>query len=183
MTRLINSEATFSWDQLCVVAHAVENEVARLKEMLVAHEYIPVRLSDQMMLASMLTAYSEACSLLDYVMPDNDKKKALELNVDPEDVARIQKLIDEHHHPELAKVDGGMVTQVWQDAEVTSTKCGDLLGRRSLHCLAIGIPNFKVDGLNWPKSSGDNSFIYTNERGKNILRDALLSAFLKSVQK
>jgi hypothetical protein len=37
------------------------------------------------------------------------------------------------HDPAAAKVEGGHVLQLWEDGEITMTKCGSLLGMRNLH--------------------------------------------------
>ena len=37
------------------------------------------------------------------------------------------------HDPEAAKKEGGHVLQLWEDGEITMTKCGSLLGMRNLH--------------------------------------------------
>lgn len=39
------------------------------------------------------------------------------------------------HDPELAKAECDHVYQFWDDGEVTSTKCGSLLGQRTLHMI------------------------------------------------
>lgn len=44
----------------------------------------------------------------------------------------ITSLITISHDVKLAEVEG-MVTQIWNDGEITSQKCGSLMWRRSLH--------------------------------------------------
>lgn len=53
------------------------------------------------------------------------------------------------HNPELAKK-SGMLIQIWQDGEITSQKCGELLHQRTLHCL---IPRINDLSKHVPKES------------------------------
>lgn len=77
------------------------------------------------------------------------------------------------HKPELAKVEGGHVYQVWNDGELTLTKAGSLLGSRTLHMIMPGNPD---NALSWhempvkhPNVSRKLGFAYvTREDGETI---------------
>ncbi len=54
------------------------------------------------------------------------------------------------HDPELAKKEGDHVYQFWDDGEITSTKCGSLLGQRTLHTIQLPVteaPCCKLAGV------------------------------------
>lgn len=89
----------------------------------------------------------------------------------------LKELIEEHNHPELAKL-SGHVYQVWGDGEITLTKSGDLLGHRGLHCIDKGlIPEWAADIL--PEASGSNTFIYTDETGALAVRERIWADYVK----
>ena len=100
----------------------------------------------------------------------------------------LAELIAKHSKDHLAEVDG-MVTQVWADGEVTSTKSGSLLGQRTLHSISQGFintstwndENVEVKGLDgeWPhwKQIGDKAkvgFIYTDSLGVAAMAELLV---------
>lgn len=61
----------------------------------------------------------------------------------PEILAELVKA----HNPELSKIDGKHVTQLWWDGEITSQKGGSLLNQRSLHSFESGFPFPEADIL------------------------------------
>lgn len=46
--------------------------------------------------------------------------------------------------PELRSIEGGHVYEIWEDGEVTLTKCGSLYGHRNLHMMKMGEPGVNV---------------------------------------
>ena len=70
--------------------------------------------------------------------------------------------VKEYHNPELAKIDGQHVTQLWWDGEITSQKGGSLFNQRNLHSFQPGF-NFPVDStLKW-KNFDKEEFPAKNE--------------------
>jgi hypothetical protein len=85
-----------------------------------------------------------------------------------------QEEIAKHHHPELAQIEGGNVYQVWEDGEVTLTKCGSLLGHRTLHTIEFGDKNKAISPLLFPEQrSNGHGFIYTDRIGVAAIRKLL----------
>jgi hypothetical protein len=87
----------------------------------------------------------------------------------------IKTIIDAHSNPELAK-QVGMVYQVWEDGEVTLTKSGELLGRRSLHMIRTGIDSLRVSPSLFPHQSkdGNHGFAYVTDKGAAAIREAII---------
>ena len=74
--------------------------------------------------------------------------------------------------PTLAQ-DPGMVTQVWQDGEVTCQKCGDLLWQRTLHCFESAVPGAAALGLKFPHAHGKNSYAFVTADDARRIRAAI----------
>ena len=88
----------------------------------------------------------------------------------------MKNKILQFHKPELAKQDG-MVYQVWEDGEVTLQKSGDLLWRRTLHCIRPGM--FEPLPIDYfPCQKNNHGYIFTDERG---MRD-MLKLFEENVE-
>ncbi len=76
-----------------------------------------------------------------------DKRDSLETQI-------FEELL-KAHNPELAKIEGGHVTQLWWDGEVTSQKRGSLLNTRNLHSFEPGFSfpgdQIMLNAYNLPK--------------------------------
>ena len=75
------------------------------------------------------------------------------------DLASIHELIELAHNPELAEA-SGHVYQIWEDGEITSQKCGDLLWHRTLHRVVGGIDGLK---LTMPAEHGVHCYAFLTE--------------------
>ena len=75
------------------------------------------------------------------------------------------------HNPELAKVECDHVYQFWDDGEITSTKCGSLLGQRTLHMIhpAVSKAVGKLAGV-----SGPHTYVYVTYEQAVDLRNQLV---------
>lgn len=71
------------------------------------------------------------------------------------DRSTLQKMLVEHHDPELLKDMGG-VLQVWEDGEVTHQKAGDLLHMRGLHQFRAPRFDLRNNPLTLPLSMYDH---------------------------
>lgn len=84
----------------------------------------------------------------------------------------LVEMANKLHDPDLAKVEGDHVYQFWDDGEITSTKCGSLLGQRTLHMIypaaskAVG----KLTGV-----SGPHTYVYVTYEQAVDLRNQLIS--------
>ena len=74
----------------------------------------------------------------------------------------------------LAEIECSHVYQVWQDGEITLTKCGSLLGQRRLHMLEPPHASAKIGAENFPHQSGANGFAYVTEEGAEEIRCMIL---------
>lgn len=72
----------------------------------------------------------------------------------------IEELARTVDAPSLAEEEAGMVTQVWEDGEITLQKCGALLWRRTLHMTAPGVTGAGDLGLVLPHRHGDHSYAF-----------------------
>jgi len=91
---------------------------------------------------------------------------------EPTMIEAVQSAIILHSKPDLAKVEG-MVYQVWEDGEVTLTKCGSLLGQRDLHMICPGHTKATVSVSLFPHQCNGHGFIYTDEDGQKAVRTAI----------
>jgi hypothetical protein len=69
-----------------------------------------------------------------------------------------------HHDPKLREIEGSMVSEVWEDGEHTSTKCGSIFRCRGLHTMT---PGFQRDERvkeffkqNFPNKEGQHTSIF-----------------------
>ncbi|QKE60868.1 hypothetical protein KRONOS_213 [Vibrio phage Kronos] len=73
----------------------------------------------------------------------------------------------------------GMVYQLWSDGEITLQKSGDLLGKRTLHCIKTGVlaKHHTVSQVLKevaPHDGGNGyGFIYCNDTDADLLRDMI----------
>jgi hypothetical protein len=81
-------------------------------------------------------------------------------------------------NPELAK-QHGMVTQVWNDGEITYQKSGDLLWQRTLHMDCPAIPGAEALGLEFPHKHGSNSYAFVTSHDAHKVRAAIWSLLHK----
>lgn len=73
-----------------------------------------------------------------------------------------------------------MVSQLWSDGEITMTKGGELLGKRTLHCMGNGILDLNsvnersiADAM--PHNSDNGySYIYCQSGDARAIRDLIL---------
>lgn len=84
----------------------------------------------------------------------------------------IEALAQSVDNPELAK-QHGMVTQVWEDGELTSQKSGDLLWQRTLHMFERGVQGAATLSLTFPHRSGGHSFAWVTTRDGYRVRKAI----------
>ena len=185
--RFINDrvEHNFEFSELCTIVSSLEASVEKFQgslKSLVADNENKYRL---LSIGIVLGAMGKAAKLLDklYITdPKNGNNEPyLKVNFLEADVAKVQELVNRHSHPELASEEG-MVTQVWADGEVTSQKSGSLLGQRSLHTIEQGVEGLDIPGIVWPeKNFRDIGFIYTNEEGKEQLREAMVIAYVNAI--
>lgn len=92
---------------------------------------------------------------------------------EPTMIEAVESAIALHSKPDLAKLEG-MVYQVWEDGEVTLTKCGSLLGQRNLHMIYPGHPRAAVPVSLFPhRTTNGHGFIYTDEAGQKAMRTAI----------
>jgi hypothetical protein len=180
-----NVEHKFEFGELCTIVNSLEASVEKFKgslKSLVASDDKYKMLS----IGIVLGAIGKAAKLLDKLYITDPKKgdnePYLKANFLEEDVDKIQELVTKHSHPELADREGGMVSQDWADGEVTSQKCGSLLGQRSLHQIEPGVEGLDIPGIVWPnKNFRDIGFIYTDDAGTKALREAMVVAYVNAI--
>lgn len=75
-----------------------------------------------------------------------------------------EKLAAQLDDQDAAK-EAGMVYQVWNDGEITLQKAGDLLWRRSLHCIHPGLNTvgLSVEKLTLKHESGKYTFVWVRD--------------------
>jgi hypothetical protein len=79
---------------------------------------------------------------------------------------RIQEMVAKAHNPALADRDPGLVFLIFDDGELSLTKCGPLLWQRSVHLVEHGLGvSFGI----FPVSYGEHTCAFvTEEDGKKI---------------
>lgn len=88
--------------------------------------------------------------------------------------AELQQLLVENHNPELLR-QRGMVTQVWDDGEVTCQKSGPLLHMRSLHQFVPPHPDLAANPLVLPLAMYDHHCVCVSyEWYKNHVEPTLI---------
>lgn len=99
-------------------------------------------------------------------MSTTDQKTLVELK------DQIEKLALKFHQEggvEASCVEYAHVTQVWYDGEITSTKCGQLLGQRRLILMSQGVrPDSKLMIDEWkpkmPAIQGKHTFAFVSKK-------------------
>jgi hypothetical protein len=77
----------------------------------------------------------------------------------PESASELAKSL---HAPDLAKIDG-MVTQVWEDGEITTQKAGRLLWKRELHQQYPPLPGAKFQ-MPVALGAGEHSYAFVTHQ-------------------
>lgn len=75
----------------------------------------------------------------------------------------VIKLIASKHNLEASKKHG-MVYQVWEDGEITLQKSGDLLWRRTLHCIAYGFTDHNLQPNEMPVSEKKRGYAFVDSK-------------------
>lgn len=170
MTRKIDTTFQPSFEQLDLISNlCIEgiNAVKAKLRALIEEPHYPGRDTIQ---GYMIANIMDRAALYDAVYPADSGRKRINLQPSEEQLARLQALIAEHSHPELAEQEGH-VLQFWYDGEVTSQKAGSLLNQRNLHQVQRGFgKGVDFDGLEWP----NNKNVYTDKVGEYALRACML---------
>jgi len=78
-----------------------------------------------------------------------------------------------YHDPALAERPG-MVTQIWENGEVTCQKCGPLLWQRTLHMFSSGRAHHELSDFlreNLPGKHGKHAYVFVPYDKRDRLAD------------
>lgn len=92
-------------------------------------------------------------------------------------LADITQLIGELSCDAASKIQSSHVLQVWEDGEITSQKCGDLLWHRNLHCMEYGHREKRIPLSSFPHTYGkDHAYVFVDSmKAAQTIRNAIFS--------
>lgn len=84
------------------------------------------------------------------------------------------------HNPALAERENCHVYQVWEDGEITMTKCGSLLGQRNLHQVHYPLPG-SVPRDWFPIQETKHAFAYVTEEDGMQIRSQIAEYLINRI--
>lgn len=185
--KLARTYNTDNVNDINILVTALQTQVANHKEAFASYMAEIAANADgkvNMTKFGMQIVFSTLCTeaaLLDRLFPDEDGATTIPLDISPAQSLDLLKLIKEHHIPALSASEG-MVTQLWDNGEISCQTIADLLWNHSNVCpQEQGFEGLKITSELWPLQRGEHGYMLCTKEAAYEIRAAMIEMVINNL--